>query len=62
MPKVLAGITTSVDGYIAGPDDGPDRGLGVRSRALLTARTGLPSAGAQLARARDRTARTRLRS
>jgi dihydrofolate reductase len=28
MPKVLAGITTSVDGYIAGPDDGPDKGLG----------------------------------
>src|SRR5258707_1753043 len=28
MTKVLAGITTSVDGYIAGPDDGPDKGLG----------------------------------
>ena len=28
MSKVLAGITTSVDGYIAGPDDGPGRGLG----------------------------------
>jgi dihydrofolate reductase len=28
MTKVLAGITTSVDGYIAGPDDGPGRGLG----------------------------------
>ena len=26
--SVLAGITTSVDGYIAGPDDGPGRGLG----------------------------------
>src|ERR687894_1918132 len=25
---VLAGITTSVDGYITGPDDGPGRGLG----------------------------------
>jgi dihydrofolate reductase len=25
---VLAGITTSVDGYIAGPDDGPGKGLG----------------------------------
>lgn len=28
MTKVTAGITTSVDGYIAGPDDGPTRGLG----------------------------------
>lgn len=28
MGKVVAGITTSVDGYITGPDDGPERGLG----------------------------------
>ena len=28
MPKVLATITTSVDGYIAGPADGPGKGLG----------------------------------
>ena len=28
MTRVLAGITTSVDGYIAGPDDGPGKGLG----------------------------------
>jgi dihydrofolate reductase len=28
MTKVLAGITTSVDGYIAGPNDGPSAGLG----------------------------------
>ena len=28
MPKVIAGITTSVDGYITGPNDGPDKGLG----------------------------------
>src|SRR5687768_14736470 len=28
MTKVLAGITTSVDGYIAGLDDGPGKGLG----------------------------------
>src|SRR4051795_5457913 len=27
MTKVLAGITISVDGYIAGPDDGPGKGL-----------------------------------
>jgi dihydrofolate reductase len=28
MSKVIAGITTSVDGYIAGPNDGPGKGLG----------------------------------
>ena len=28
MTKVLAGITTSLDGFITGPDDGPDKGLG----------------------------------
>ena len=28
MTKVLAGITTSLDGYISGPDDGPGKGLG----------------------------------
>jgi dihydrofolate reductase len=28
MTKVLAAITTSVDGYIAGPEDGPGKGLG----------------------------------
>jgi dihydrofolate reductase len=28
MTKVAAGITTSVDGYITGPNDGPERGLG----------------------------------
>jgi dihydrofolate reductase len=28
MTKVLAGITTSVDGYVAGPDDVPGQGLG----------------------------------
>ena len=28
MSKVLAGITVSVDGYVAGPDDGPGKGLG----------------------------------
>jgi hypothetical protein len=25
--SVIANITTSVDGYIAGPDDGPGKGL-----------------------------------
>jgi len=28
MTKVVAGITTSIDGYITGPDDGPCKGLG----------------------------------
>ncbi len=28
MGKVTAAITTSVDGYITGPDDGPGKGLG----------------------------------
>jgi dihydrofolate reductase len=28
MTKVAASITTSVDGYITGPNDGPGRGLG----------------------------------
>jgi dihydrofolate reductase len=28
MSKVVAGITTSVDGYITGPNDGPGSGLG----------------------------------
>src|SRR4030088_2793308 len=28
VPTVLAGITTSVDGYITGPGDGPGKGLG----------------------------------
>jgi len=28
MTKVFAGITTSLDGYVAGPDDAPGKGLG----------------------------------
>jgi dihydrofolate reductase len=28
MSKVVASITTSVDGYVTGPDDGPEQGLG----------------------------------
>jgi hypothetical protein len=27
MGKVIAAITTSVDGYIVGPQDGPEHGL-----------------------------------
>jgi hypothetical protein len=28
MTQVNAGITTSLDGYVTGPNDGPGRGLG----------------------------------
>ena len=28
MTKITAAITTSVDGYVAGPNDGPGNGLG----------------------------------
>ena len=28
MGKIIASITTSVDGYVTGPDDGPGQGLG----------------------------------
>jgi dihydrofolate reductase len=34
MNKVVAQITTSVDGYITGPDDGPGRGLGTGGERL----------------------------
>jgi hypothetical protein len=34
MGKVLAGITVSVDGYITGPNDGPDCGPGVGGERL----------------------------
>jgi dihydrofolate reductase len=34
MSKVVAGITTSVDGYIAGPGDGPGCGLGIGGERL----------------------------
>jgi dihydrofolate reductase len=34
MTKVTAAITISVDGYIAGPEDGPGQGLGVGGERL----------------------------
>jgi dihydrofolate reductase len=34
MTKVVASITTSVDGYFTGPDDGPGCGLGVGGERL----------------------------
>jgi dihydrofolate reductase len=34
MGKVIAAITTSVDGYIVGPQDGPEHGLGIGGERL----------------------------
>jgi dihydrofolate reductase len=34
MGKVVAAITTSVDGYVTGPDDGPGNGLGTGGERL----------------------------
>src|ERR671919_2985759 len=34
MGIVAAGITTSLDGYIVGPNDGPGKGLGERGERL----------------------------
>jgi dihydrofolate reductase len=34
MSKVIAAITTSVDGYIVGPEDGPQHGLGIGGERL----------------------------
>ena len=34
MSRVIASITTSVDGYVTGPDDGPGCGLGVGGERL----------------------------
>jgi dihydrofolate reductase len=34
MTKVAAGITVSLDGYVAGPNDGPGRGLGDNGEQL----------------------------
>jgi len=34
MSKVIASITTSVDGYVTGPEDGPGHGLGIGGERL----------------------------
>ena len=34
MASVLAGVTTSIDRYITGPDDGPGKGLGENGERL----------------------------
>ncbi|HEY5317189.1 MAG TPA: dihydrofolate reductase family protein [Solirubrobacteraceae bacterium] len=34
MPSVIAAITTSIDGYITGPGDGPGKGLGDNGERL----------------------------
>ena len=36
MGKVIASITTSVDGYVTGPDDGPASGLAAVASACIT--------------------------
>ena len=43
MGEVLAGITTSVDGYVAGPDDGPGRGLGAGGEPVSYTHLTLPT-------------------
>ncbi len=42
MTKVKAVITISLDGYITGPNDGPDKGLGEGGEALHTWVFGAP--------------------
>ena len=42
MTKVKAAITISLDGYITGPNDGPDKGLGEGGEALHTWVFGAP--------------------
>src|ERR1700761_9792699 len=34
MGRTLASITTSIDGYVTGPDDGPEAGLGIGGERL----------------------------
>lgn len=34
MTKIAASITISIDGYITGPNDGPEAGLGERGERL----------------------------
>lgn len=34
MPKVIADISMSIDGFVTGPDAGPERGLGVGGQPL----------------------------
>ena len=34
MSKVIASTTTSVDGYVTGPEDGPEHGLGIGGERL----------------------------
>ena len=33
--SVIASITTSVDGFVTGPDDGPAAGLGIGGKRLF---------------------------
>lgn len=36
MTRIVADISVSLDGYVTGPDPGPDRGLGIGGDALHT--------------------------
>ncbi|MHC0428787.1 dihydrofolate reductase family protein [Streptomyces sp. O3] len=36
MTRVIADISVSLDGFVTGPDPGPDRGLGIGGEALHT--------------------------
>ena len=42
MGKIIASITTSVDGYVTGPDDGPEYGLGKGGERLHYGVMGCP--------------------
>lgn len=35
MTRIVSGMAVSIDGYIAGPDDGPEQPLGTRWRSTL---------------------------
>nr|WP_244217193.1 dihydrofolate reductase family protein [Streptomyces carpinensis] len=36
MPRIIADISVSLDGFVTGPDPGPDNGLGTGGKALHT--------------------------
>src|SRR6266498_4129349 len=64
MAKVVAGITTSIDGYITGPNDGPGKGLGEGGERLhywAAASEELLVKEKELTRARDALAAERRR-
>ncbi len=54
MGKVIAAITTSVDGYIVGPQDGPEHGLGWAAGSSVATCTTPPAPGAAPTRSPER--------